>query len=101
MFVDKHLDDVKEAGVTLCGKCNAGTIFSKEKGVLLDMFSMWLVRNGIANLLSVPCLEREGCEITYGTNTSWIINCPNGIKLKFKKDTCVCEGFSICEFGKS
>ncbi len=43
MFVDKHLNDVKEVGVTLCGKCNAGTIFSKEKGMLLDMFSMWLV----------------------------------------------------------
>ncbi len=60
MFVDKHLNDVKENGVTLHGKCNTGTIFSKEKGVLLDMFSMWLVRNGIANLLSVPCLEQEG-----------------------------------------
>ncbi len=59
-FVDKHLEDVKEVGVTLCGKCNADTIFSKEKGVLLDMFSMWLVRNGIANLLFVPCLEQEG-----------------------------------------
>ncbi len=79
--------------MTLCGKCNAGTIFSKEKGMLLDMFSMWLVRNGIANLLSVPCLEREGCEITYGTNTSWIMNCPNGIKLKFKKGTGICEVF--------
>ncbi len=63
MFVDRHLDDVKEVGVTLRGKCNAGAIFSKEKGMLLDMFSMWLVRNDIANLLSIPCLEQEGCGI--------------------------------------
>ena len=93
MFEDKHLEDVQEVGVTLRGKCNAGTIFSNEKGVLLDMFSMWLVRNGIANLLSVPCLEREGCQITYDTKTAWIVSCPNGLKLKFKKDTGVCEGF--------
>ncbi len=57
MFKDKHLIDVKEVGVALSGKCNAGTVFSNEKGILLDMFSMWLVQNDIANLLSVPCLE--------------------------------------------
>ena len=93
MFEDKHLLDVKEVGVTLRGKCNAGTIFSNEKGILLNMFSMWLVRNGIANLLSVPCLEREGCQITYDTNASWVVRCPNGLTLQFKKDTGVCEGF--------
>ncbi len=54
MFEDKHLNNVKEVVVTLHSKCNAGVIFSNEKGVLLDMFSMWLVQNGITNLLSVP-----------------------------------------------
>ncbi len=23
----------------------------------------------------------------------WVVSCPNRLKLKFKKDTCVCEGF--------
>ena len=40
MFEDKHLVDVKEVGVMLRGKCNGGTVFSTEKGILLDMFSM-------------------------------------------------------------
>ncbi len=57
------------------------------------MFSMWLVQNGIANLLSVPYLEQQGCQITYGTNTFWAVSFPNGLKLKFKKDTGVCERF--------
>ena len=69
IFEDKHLIDVKEVGVMLCGKCNGGTVFSNEKGVLLNMFSMWLVQNSIANLLSVPCLEHKECKITYNTNT--------------------------------
>ena len=35
MFEDKHLSDVKEVSITLCGKCNAGMIFSNEKEVYL------------------------------------------------------------------
>ncbi len=97
MFEYKHLVDVKEVGVTLRGKCNGGTVFSTEKGILLDMFSMWLVKNGIVNFLSVLCLEREGCQITYGTNTLWVVSFPNGLKLKFKKDTGICEGFSYVD----
>ena len=69
VFSDKYLEEVKEVGVTLYGKCNAGEVFSNEKGMLLDMFCMWLVRNGIANLLSIPCLERDGYQVTYDTNT--------------------------------
>ncbi len=43
MFVEKHLNDVKEVGVTLCGKCNGGTVFSNKKGIHLNMLFMWLV----------------------------------------------------------
>ena len=68
-------------------------LFSNKKGVLLDMFCMWLVRNEIANLLSIPCRERDGYRVTYDTSTYWLINCPNGLTLKFKKDVGVCEGF--------
>ena len=60
---------------------------------MLDMFYMWLVQNGIANLLSIPCLERDGFRVSYDTNTCWLVHCPDGMILKFKKDTGVCEGF--------
>ncbi len=33
VFSDKYLEEVKEVGVTLHGKCNAGTVFSNEKGM--------------------------------------------------------------------
>ena len=59
MFTDEHLEDIKQVEVVLSGHCNAGTSFSDEKGVYLDLFKMWLVKNGIANLLSLPRLERD------------------------------------------
>jgi len=80
-------------GTTLRGECNAGEVFSNEKGMLLDMFCMWLVQHGIANLLSIPCLERDGYQVSYDTKTCWLVKCPNGLTLKFKKDVGVCEGF--------
>ena len=69
VFSDKYLEEVKQVGVTLHGKCNAGEVFSNKKGMLLDMFCMWLVRNGIANLLSIPYLERDGYQVSYDTKT--------------------------------
>ena len=45
--------------------CNAGTTYSDEQGRLLGLFDVWLVRNGIANILSVPQLERDGFEPEY------------------------------------
>ena len=93
VFSNKYLEKVKEMGVTLRGKCNAGMVFLNEKDMLLDMFCMWLVRNGIANLLSIPCLEHDRYQVTYDTNMCWIVKCPNDLTLKFKKDVGACEGF--------
>ena len=79
--------------MTLYGKCNAGTVYSNEKGMLLDMFCMRLVMNGIANLIYIPCLERDNYQVTYSTNTCWLVKCPNSLTLKFKKNVGICEGF--------
>ncbi len=79
--------------VVTSGECNAGKVFLNKKGMLLDTFCMWLVRNGIANLLSIPCLECNRYQVTYDTNTCWLVNCLNGLTLKFKKDVGICEGF--------
>ncbi len=57
MFRAKYMTDVCQADVALRGKCNGGESHSDEKGCVLDMFCMWLVRSGIANLLSLPTLE--------------------------------------------
>ena len=74
MFTDEHLADIKQVEVVLRGHCNAGTSFSDEKGIYLDLFEMWLVKNGIANLLSLPRLERDGFFVTYDTRTCWKMN---------------------------
>ena len=57
-FVGKHMDEVKMAVFDLRGKCNSGVSHANNKGWYGDLFNMWLVRNGIANLLSVHQLER-------------------------------------------
>ena len=56
-------------------------------------FHFWLVRNGIANLLSLPWLEANGYRVTYDTLTCWKIHCPDGTVLTLKKDTGLCQGF--------
>ena len=57
------------------------------------MFCMWLVRSGIANLLSLPTLEQDGYVCLYHTNSPWIVKCPDGTILKFKRDCGLCGGF--------
>ena len=57
MFADKNILDVEKVAIRLRGECNAGTTHSNEKWWFKDLFHMWLVRNGITNLLSLPRLE--------------------------------------------
>ena len=57
------------------------------------MFCMWLVCSSIANLLSLPTLERDEYVCTYKTNLPWIMECPDGTVLKFKHDCGLCKGF--------
>ena len=56
-FDASHLDDVKKVSTILRGSFNAGTTFSEEKFWYKGLFHMWLVRNGIANLMSLPQIE--------------------------------------------
>ncbi len=77
----------------LRGKYNTGKVYFNKKGMLLNMFHMWLVRYGVASLLSIPCLECDWIGVAYDTNTCWLVDGPNGLTLKFKKDVGICEGF--------
>ncbi len=45
VFMDKHLDNLRLAGATLCADCNVGTNFATKKGWYLDLFNIWLVCN--------------------------------------------------------
>ena len=93
MFTALHLDEIRNLETTLHGHCNAGTTNSNKKGTYLQLFDIWLVHNGIANLLLVPRLEKEGFLLTYCTMTTWTIQCPDVTVLNLKRDTGLCDRF--------
>ena len=48
---------------------------------------MWVNKGGIANLLSIPQLEKDGFRVTSDTHGEWIMYSPRGEKLFFKQDS--------------
>jgi hypothetical protein len=94
VFTEEHLDNLRLAGATLQADCNAGTNFATKKGWYHDLFKLWLVRNGIANLLSLPQLEADGFTVSYHTGGNWIITTPHGKEITFhREENGMCRGF--------
>jgi hypothetical protein len=94
VFTEEHLDNLQLAGTTLCANCNAGTHFATKKGWYRDLFDLRLVRNGIANLLSLPQLEADGFTVSYHTRGNWIVTTPHGNKITFhREEDGMCRGF--------
>ena len=58
-------------------------------------------KKGIANLLSIPQLEKDGYTIDYNTKSNWVVTMPSGKCLLFKMDsTGLCAGMpylDMCE----
>ena len=52
----------------------------------LGVFKMWINEGGIANILSIPQLEKDGFRATSDTHGEWIVYSPGGEKLFFKRD---------------
>ena len=75
VFMDWCLDNVTTVKVSLTGHCSAGTTKSTQKG-LYGEFEMWLNKQGIANLLSIPQLEEDGYIVDYNTNRDWVVTTP-------------------------
>ncbi len=86
VFTEEHLDNLRLAGATLRANCNAGTNFATKKGWYCNLFDLWLVRNGIANLLSLPKLEAERFTVSYHTGGNWIISTPHGEEITFHRE---------------
>jgi hypothetical protein len=94
VFTEEHLDNLRLAGATLRANCNASTHFATKKGWYRDLFDLWLVRNGIANLLSLPQLEADGFVVNYHTGGNWILTTPHGKEITFhQEEDGVCRGF--------
>jgi len=89
-YVDWLMKNVHVVENYLKGHCNAGVTVCKEQGYL-GVFKMWLNRNGIANLLSIPQLEEDGYVIDYNTKRDWTVTTPQGKRIIFKRDTGLCN----------
>jgi hypothetical protein len=83
VFTEEHLDNLWLAGATLRTNCNAGTNFATKEGWYHDLFNLWLVHNGIANLLSLPQLEADEFTVSYHTGGNWIVTTPHGDEITF------------------
>jgi hypothetical protein len=91
VFMDKHLDNLRLARATLCADCNADTNFATKKDWYCNLCDLWLVRNGIANLLSLSQLEADGFTVSYHTGGNWIVTTPQGKEITFH-----CEENGMC-----
>ena len=67
MFITWFLKNIRDVGRTIRGNCNAGVKLSPKVGDL-GVFKMWINEGGIANLLSIPQLEKDGFRVTSDTH---------------------------------
>jgi hypothetical protein len=65
-----------------------------KKAEKCNLFDLWLARNGIANLLSLPQLEADEFMGSYHTGGNWIITNPPGKEITFhREENGMCCGF--------
>ena len=67
------------------GNCNAGETEITRRGYLGEM-RVWLNKNGIANLISIPKLEEYGYTVNTNTKGQWKVFTPKGKTILFKRE---------------
>ena len=100
MFDTFWLDNVRKVGDIMTGHCNAGVTVSDTKGLLWNLFEVWVNESGVANLLSIPQLEKDGFRIKYDTHGDWEVYSPDGVLIVFDRDTGLCEGMPFTDLRK-
>jgi hypothetical protein len=93
MFALEHLNRRHTTGVCLRQNCNAGSRLTKRKGFWM-MLQFWENPGGIANLVSLIELERDGWTVNYTTGNIWEVTSPGeNVTLSFMIETQgVCKG---------
>ena len=76
-FVEEYLKNLHKAEMPMVTSCNAGEVTTDTQGFYED-FLVWLNRQGVANLISVPQLEEMGYKVDYHTDREWIVTSPQG-----------------------
>merc|ERR1711957_654288 len=90
-FAIEFLDRIFKSRSSMNGNCNAGSVSTNLKG-MWGKFQVWVNENGIANLLSIPMLEKAGYKVSSHTDKNWSVFTPEGDEIEFKRDTGVTEG---------
>ena len=90
VFVDYLLTNIGESSLVQKANCNAGTTMTNIKGCWNE-WTMWLNRQGIANIVSIPWLKDHGYKIDYHSDREWVVFTPSGKEIIFKQDTGKCN----------
>ena len=61
-YIKEFLRNIEENKGTMNGNCNAGETKITKRGYF-GKLKVWLNENGIANLLSIPQLEKDGYSV--------------------------------------
>ena len=67
---NEHLADIESHKQMLRGHCNAGITKTNKKGKFGEL-DVWYNPIGIANILSLPLLEKKGYHMQYQTGGEW------------------------------
>jgi hypothetical protein len=98
MFAVEHLTGCHETKTFLRQNCNAGSKLVNRMGTWPGL-KFWINEDGIANLLSIPQLEKSGCKIQY-TGGKWMVLTPNNRVVIFEQDVGVCGGMPFIDVTK-
>ena len=96
VFSTNCVENISKSNKTLVSNCNAGETSSTREGYY-GRFHVWVNTNGMANLLSIPCLVREGYRVGYETGGTWTVTIPEGTIIPFEKDIGVTEGIPFID----
>ena len=80
-------------------RCNTGVTKTATRG-WFGSLHVWLNKDEIANLISIPMLEVDGYKVSMTTNKDWIVRTPSGEEIVFKQDSGVCKGMPYIDLRK-
>ena len=99
--MNEHLAEIENNKQMLRGQCNAGITKTNKKGKFGEL-DVWYNPVGIANILSLPLLEKNGYKMQYQTDGEWEVYAPGKDRpITFKQDTGMCDGMPYIDLRDS